>query len=79
VPSIVVADVLRISHQTWLARPGRKGQSHKDGEMRRFLPDYSHLDLADTYGPAWLEAYRDAWDQLRADASRVSAHETTQV
>jgi hypothetical protein len=37
--------------------------------MRRFLPDYSHLDLADTYGPAWLEPYRDAWNQLRADAA----------
>ena len=69
VPSAVVADVLYISHQTWLARPGRKGQPHKDGEMRRFLPDYSHLDLTDTYGPTWLEPYRDAWDQLRADAS----------
>lgn len=34
-----------------------------------FLPDYSHLDLADNYGPAWLEPYRDAWNQLRADAS----------
>lgn len=69
VPSGVVAKVLHISHQTWLARPGRKGQPHKDGEMRRFLPDYSHLDLADNYGPAWLEPYRDAWGQLRADAS----------
>jgi len=67
VPSTVVADVLQVSHQTWLARPGRKGQPHKDGEMRRFLPDYSHLDLAEAYGPTWLERYRDSWDQLRSD------------
>lgn len=68
VPSAVVAEVLCVSHQTWLARPGRRGQPHKDGEMRRFLPDYSHLGLADDYGPTWLERYRDAWDQLRASA-----------
>lgn len=70
VPSAVVADVLHNSHQTWLARPGRNGQPYKAGEMRRFLSDYSHLGLAETYGPAWLEAYREAWDQLSADASR---------
>lgn len=69
VPSGVVAEVLRVSHRTWLARPGRGGRPHKDGEMRRFLPDYSHLDLAEAYGPGWLDAYRDAWDQLRADVS----------
>jgi hypothetical protein len=68
VPSAVVAEVLRVSHQTWLARPGRRGQPHKDGPMRRFLPDYSHLDLADAYGPTWLECYRDGWGQLRAVA-----------
>jgi hypothetical protein len=68
VPSVVVAEVLRVSHLTWLARPGRRGQPHKDGEMRRFLPDYSHLNLSDAYGPTWLESYRDAWDQLRAGA-----------
>jgi hypothetical protein len=68
VPSAVVAEVLRVSHQTWLGRPGRRGQPHKDGEMRRFLPDYSHLDLAEAYGPTWLERYRDAWDQLRASS-----------
>ena len=64
----MVADVLRISHQTWLARPGRKGRPHKEGETRRILPDDSHLDLADTYGSTWLESYRDAWDQRRAGA-----------
>ncbi|HEV7351989.1 MAG TPA: hypothetical protein VGN74_02525 [Brevundimonas sp.] len=66
VPSATVADVLRLSHQTWLAKPGRNGQAHKDGEMRRFLPSYAHLGLGDAFGPGWLERYRDAWDQLQA-------------
>jgi len=66
VPSAVVAEVLQVSHQTWLARPGKKGQPHKDGVMRRFLPNYSHLGLADAFGPTWLEPYRNAWDQLRS-------------
>lgn len=66
VPSAVVADVLHRSHLISLGRPGRRGQPHKDGEMRRFLPDYSPLDLADAHGAGWLDAYRDAWDQLRA-------------
>ena len=73
VPSAVVAEFLHVSHQTWLARPGRKGQPHKDGEMRRFLPNYSHLDLAEHYGPGWLEPYRDGWDQLRADAGSIGS------
>lgn len=66
VPSGVVADILRSSHQTWLAMPGRGGRPHKDGEMRRFLPSYAHLGLEATHGLGWLHQYRDAWDQLRA-------------
>lgn len=72
VPSSVVADVLYLSHKIWLARPGRGGRPHKDGEMRRFLPDYSHLDLGAAHGPGWLERYRDAWDQLRDQANVVT-------
>ena len=65
VPSIVVADALTIAHRAWLARPGKNNQPHKDGEMRRFLPDFSREGLADSYGRGWLETYRDAWEQLR--------------
>lgn len=65
VPAGIVADVLQIAHRTWLDQPGKRGQPHKDGEMRRFLPDYSRLGLAEDYGPGWLEPYRDAWEQLR--------------
>jgi hypothetical protein len=71
VPSDVVADVLTVSHQTWLAQPGRNGRAHKDGEMRRFLPNYSHLGLNEAYGVGWLDRYRNAWDLLSAEANLV--------
>lgn len=66
VPSAVVARIIRLSHQTWLAKPGRNGQAHKDSDIRRFLPRYDQLGLGEEYGPGWLEPYRDAWDKLRA-------------
>lgn len=77
VPSAVVADVIMAAHRKWLSRPGRKGQPHKDGPMRRLLPDY-----VQTYGPidnpypdGWLEPYRDAWHllQLNPDAPATIA------
>jgi hypothetical protein len=39
--------------------------------MRRFLPDYSGEGLTETYGPGWLEPYRDAWSQLNGAAALV--------
>jgi hypothetical protein len=75
VPSAVVADALFTAHRAWLARPGHNGQPHKDGEMRRFLPDYSREGLSERYGPEWLEPYRDAWDQLKASSERTDPSE----
>ena len=69
VPSTMVADVLRRSHALWLASPGRGGHAHKDGEMRRFLPDYDAMKLPIGCGPRWLDPYREAWDLVRAPAS----------
>lgn len=67
VPSRVVADVLRRSHRGWLNLPGRKGEPHKDGDMRRFLPDHTRHGLSECHGPGWLDKYRDAWDKLLAE------------
>jgi hypothetical protein len=64
-PSVIVADIIHNAHRAWLARPGRGGRPHKDGEMRRLLPDYSREGFAATHGRGWLEPYRDAWDLLR--------------
>jgi hypothetical protein len=36
VPSKVVANYVRNSHQQWLETPGKKGQAHKDNPMRKF-------------------------------------------
>lgn len=67
VPSAVVATALAECHQAWLKQPGKKGQQRKDGDMRRLLPDYSHLN-AGKYEAGWLEPYREAWQLLLVSA-----------
>lgn len=64
VPSAVVADVLRRSHATWLASPGKRGRERKDSDMRRFMPDYTRVGLEIGAGPGWLEPYLEAWGTL---------------
>lgn len=36
VPSKIVADYIKKSHQKWLDTPGRKGKKHNDTDMRMF-------------------------------------------
>ena len=36
VPSDIVADTIKTSHQNWLKTPGKKGQQHKDTTIRVF-------------------------------------------
>lgn len=64
VPSAIVAQTVARSHQTWLSQPGKRGQERKDGELRRFMPDYTKVGLDIGCGPGWLEPYRDAWERL---------------
>ena len=47
VPSKVVADTIKASHQAWLNTPGKKGQQHKDTSIRAFT------DEGDTYLNKW--------------------------
>jgi hypothetical protein len=61
VPSSVVAEVLRVSHQAYLAQ---SPSTRNDTAKRNFRDDYSNRGLAQKYGPIWLERYRDGWDQL---------------
>lgn len=67
VPSQVVANVLSESHKKWLSTPGKKGQQRRDGDLRRFLPDYRHIfGINDgRYANGWLEQYKESWEQLR--------------
>jgi len=53
VPREVVARYVRKSHKQWLATPGRRGQAHRDNDMRRFRdPD---------------NRYKDRWESLRLE------------
>ncbi len=36
VPSSVIADTIKNSHQTWLDTPGKNGQEHNDNNIRIF-------------------------------------------
>jgi hypothetical protein len=64
VPSEVVANVIRRSHECWLSVPGSKGQRRTDSDFRRFLPDYDRMGIAIGCGAGWLEPYREGWDVL---------------
>ena len=66
VPSVVVAEALRISHQKWLSIPAKNGKPHKDGDMRRFLPCYAHLGL-ESLTRGWLKPFDEAWERLEAE------------
>ncbi len=65
VPSKVVAKILKKAHQNWINTPGKKGQQRNDGDMRRFLPDYSKQALKG-YEKGWLDKYYEAWDLLQS-------------
>ena len=48
VPSKVVSETIKKSHQEWLNTPGKRGQKHNDNPMRKFS------DIDDKYLNRWL-------------------------
>jgi len=80
VPSPRVAEALELSHRTWLLTPGKKGQEHKDSQIRRLLPDYSRqLGTTDNpYQRGWLDQYRDAWELQKLEAAKPEATDAEQ-
>lgn len=72
VPSQVVASVIRQSHQTWLATPGKNGAVHKDTDFRRFLPDYDKMNIRFGHGAGWLDHYLENWAQIESSANRAT-------
>jgi hypothetical protein len=78
-PSARVAEALESSHRKWLVTPGKKGQPHKDGPMRRFMPDYERIfgSTNNPYPMGWLDTYRDAWHLLGLDQTSVEAEAET--
>ena len=78
-PSGVVAEACRISHELWLSTPNAKGGPHEQSEMRRLLPKYelpkyaqkmqyqpskAHKIFLETHGESWMEPYRNAWQLI---------------
>ena len=76
IPSHVVAEACRMSHQIWLQTPGLGGRPHGDSDMRRLLPKYSRKPgtqlsesqsiFLQTHDEGWIETYRDAWHLIGA-------------
>jgi hypothetical protein len=70
-PSDVVAEAIRSSHQAWLSNPGKNGRKRKDSSVRRLLPDYTYAysPKPNPYPRGWLDKYKDAWHLLELDES----------
>ncbi len=75
IPSVVVADAITASHRRWLEHPGKKGQPHKEHNMRRLLPDYARVFGAsdNPYPAGWLDRYLDAWNLLGLEVESSEA------
>ncbi len=63
-PSSVVAACLRDTHPVWLNTPGKRGQQHKDNDMRRLLPDYSGSRPNTKEGENIINRYSKGWRAL---------------
>jgi len=63
IPSVTIANALTVTHRAWLSQPGKGGKAHNDHDMRRLLPDYTHLGMAE-FGKGWLDPFRDAWSMI---------------
>jgi len=62
IPSRIVAVVMKLSHETWLALPGKGGRKHRDTVMRRLLPRYP-FPIAG-YPDGWLDNFKERWGPL---------------
>lgn len=67
VPSAIVADALKTTHEIWLRNPGKNGHVRKDNPVRRLLPDYSRVCAPEEtpFKAGWLDQYRNAWQLVR--------------
>jgi hypothetical protein len=50
-----------------VAIPGKKGQPHNDGKMRRVQPAYKYA--VEGYKSDWLQQYLDGWGALSRSAT----------
>lgn len=56
IPSAIVAEAIRVDHQTWLETPGKNGQAHKPTKLRRLRPKMWGMP------ENWMDGYFEAWD-----------------
>lgn len=70
IPSRIVAEVIKTSHQVWLSEPGKRGQSRKDTDFRRMLPDYDRMGIMFGFGAGWMDQYRENWASLRIESNK---------
>jgi hypothetical protein len=70
IPSKIVALSLKETHALWKSIPGKKGQPHKDTDMRWLLPDFSKTfkkvddPIVRKYSQGWLDQYREKWELI---------------
>lgn len=64
VPSLVVAEHVRTTHQAWLKQGIDEARSRKDGPKRSFHIECTRPPL-EPYRAGWLTKYREAWEQLQ--------------
>ena len=61
IPALVVATMVKDSHQLWLDTPGQKGQKHKPTDMRRISPKVNLEHVPDN----WMDQYFENWEQIK--------------
>lgn len=71
IPSVIVATVLKETHQAWLDMPGLNGRPHQPTEMRRLLPDFSRRGCP-KYPLGWMTKYLGAWESIARKPTEFS-------
>ncbi|MFN3992415.1 MAG: hypothetical protein ACK4IU_05860 [Tabrizicola flagellatus] len=65
IPSKVVSEYVRLGHEDWLRRPGRKGEPHKDSTVRVFAPNPKTIVLNGVvYRKGWADKYSENWKPI---------------
>jgi hypothetical protein len=62
VPSNVVAQYAKISHQVWLVTPGLNGAMHNDNSIRKF--DLKPAKYLNAYQLGWADKFKENWGPI---------------
>lgn len=64
IPFNKFADFMMKKHERWLGQKDKKGNPHKDNDIRNFKPDMGHLPFYKT-DVALGKKYKDQWNILK--------------